>query len=172
MQAAEVPVGGRAIYRTNFVAEVFPDLPGGGVEWLDAAIEGQVNHPPVALLVHQHVDIGQVGPPVPRWHDRDADDSIACRLALRATASKRFCVCGVKSGPPGRPMNSFVAAWSVACHFGGEQFPGQTRIADEHGLVAHGGHEHAGMVVRRLVEQYDAAFECSRQDAEELLPAA
>jgi hypothetical protein len=57
MQAAEVAVGGGAIDRTDFVTETLPHLVGGGVQRLDAAIEGQIYHPPAALLVHQHVDI-------------------------------------------------------------------------------------------------------------------
>ena len=141
VQAAEVPVSGRAIHRTDFVAEVLPHRPGGGVEALDAAIERKINHAPAALLVNESVDIGQIGAPVTRGYHRDAEDFVARRGALGGDSVKKVLRWLGEIWPAGQ-VHEFVR-WraSLLLHFGEDQFLREAGVANEHGLVAHGGHE-------------------------------
>ena len=66
---------------------------------------------------------------------------------------------GSEVGSAGEAHEFASSGLAYAGHLDGDEFSGQTRVADEHGFATHGGHEHAGMVVGRLVEQDDPAFE-------------
>src|ERR1035441_9219393 len=136
MQATEVPVCGRAIYRTDFVAESLPGRPSGGIEPLDTAIEGEINQAPAALLVHEHVDVGEVGPPVLRGYHRDADDLVARRRALGGDRVEQVLRWRGEIRPAGQTHEFVRRRATMLFHFDGNQILRQAGVAYEHRLAA------------------------------------
>ena len=77
VQAAEVSKNPRTIDWMDFVAQAFPNSLRSRIQCLRSAINRKVNNPALSPLIHDHIDISEIGTAVPAGHGRDPNNAVA-----------------------------------------------------------------------------------------------